>query len=662
MNRMLRLFLAVFFLLVIAVSAIQIVGRLSGSLRADITEQKLYTLSEGTQRIVQGLRQPVTLRLYYTKTAAINAPDQIRFFNAYYDYVRAILEEYVIHSNGMIQLEILDPRPYSQEELAAIRHGLRRFSITEEENFFFGLVLQTELGVTKTISFFTPDREHFIEYDLTYLIDTAVNPPRTRIGVLSSLPVMGDDVSGYMAAMMRMQGQQPTPAWGIIRQLQQMYPEVRSIAADTDAIRDVDLLLVIHPKDLPDKTRYAIDQYVLRGGRAVVAVDPFSIIDRPEPAQMQYGMQHEASSGLPDLLAAWGLEMPANTFSGDRMLAGTGSPSPDQRPEKILPYLRLSSAYECFNKEAPMTANLNEMTFWFPGVLKKKAATESLPEDLEYVPLLMTSSGGNTWTVSSPFELRAPNYGDILRRFRDGTSPQVIAYRVTGTFRSAFPDGPPPAEEAEDAEGAEETGEEEESEIRKAAHLEAAQEPATVIVTADVDFLSDALAYQRTFFGLSAMGDNGAFVLNALEELSGSTDLIRLRSRGNFKRPFTRVDQIEKQAEEKTAEEEARIMAEIKGFEQQLNEKLAGLENKEQELINRTILDEKKDIEVKLHEAEMRLREVKMKKVADKEALKNRLRNFCTLPGPLVVLAAAVGLGIYRGIKRRYYIRHTREQ
>ncbi|MEJ5258788.1 MAG: GldG family protein [Anaerohalosphaeraceae bacterium] len=661
MNRTIRLIVVVLLILVIAVSAVQIVQRLFGSWRIDVTQEKLYTLSEGTKNILQALQQPLTLRLYYTKTATLSAPDQIRFFNAYYEYVRALLEEYVRYSNGKIKLEIIDPRPYSQEELAAIRYGLKRFSITEEESFFFGLVAQTELGVTKTIPFFSPERENFIEYDITYLIDTAVNPPKTRVGILSSLPVMGDDVSGYMAAMMRMQGQRPRGPWGLVRQLRELYAEVRSIPTDTEEIRDVDLLLVIHPKDLSAKTRYAIDQYILKGGRAVIALDPFSVVDRPDPAMMQYGMEHKAASSLDDLLAAWGLEMPANTFAGDRMLAGVGSPSPNERPIKIIPYQKLTAAYGCFNKNVPMTAALNEVTFWFPGVLKKKTDSSNLPADLELVPLMMTTKQGNSWTISHPFELRNPDYADILRRFRDGTEEQVLAYRVTGTLRSAFPDGPP-KEDNQEKNGEEEKQESASEETKPASeHLSEARQPTAVVVVADVDFLSDVLAYQETIFGLAVVGNNAAFVLNALEELSGSTDLIRLRSRGGYKRPFTRVDRIERAAEEKTAEEEARIMAEIKGFETQLNEKLRALESKERELINKTILEEKKEIELKLHQAEMRLRDVKMKKVADKEALKNRIRNFCTLPGPLAVLTAAVVLAVYRSLKRRYSIQHMRE-
>ncbi len=660
MNRTIRLIVVVSLILVIAVSAVQIVQRLFGSWRIDVTQERLYTLSEGTKNVLQALQQPLTLRLYYTKTATLSAPDQIRFFNAYYEYVRALLEEYVRYSNGKIKLEIIDPRPYSQEELAAIRYGLKRFSITEEESFFFGLVAQTELGVTKMIPFFSPERENFIEYDITYLIDTAVNPPKTRVGVLSSLPVMGDDVSGYMAAMMRMQGQRPRGPWGLVRQLRELYAEVRSIPTDTEEIRDVDLLLVIHPKDLSAKTRYAIDQYILKGGRAVIALDPFSVVDRPDPAMMQYGMEHKAVSSLDDLLAAWGLEMPANTFAGDRMLAGVGSPSPNERPIKIIPYQKLTAAYGCFNKNVPMTASLNEVTFWFPGVLKKKTDSSNLPGDLELVPLMMTTKQGNSWTISHPFELRSPDYADILRRFRDGLEEQVLAYRVTGTLRSAFPDGPPKEDKEEkNGEEKQESASEETKPVSE--HLSEARQPTAVVVVADVDFLSDVLAYQETIFGLAVVGNNAAFVLNALEELSGSTDLIRLRSRGGYKRPFTRVDQIERAAEEKTAEEEARIMAEIKGFETQLNEKLRALESKERELINKTILEEKKEIELKLHQAEMRLRDVKMKKVADKEALKNRIRNFCTLPGPLAVLAAAVILAVYRAAKRRYSIQHMRE-
>jgi len=271
MNRMTRAILAIFFIAIIGISLISFSQGLLKSVRLDMTDQKLYTLSDGTREILASLKQPITMKLFYTKTATMQASDQIRYYNNYYTYVKALLEEYEKQAKGKIVLEIVDPRPYSEEELAAIRYGLKKFPISEDENFIFGLVAQTQFGKTKTIEFFAPDRQQLVEYDISYLIDTAITRQKKRVGVLSSLDVMGE--TGYMAQMKQMQGQQPKQKWGLISHLEKQY-EVTSIPADTDEIKDVDFLLVIHPKDLPEKTLFAIDQFVLKGGRAIIAVDP----------------------------------------------------------------------------------------------------------------------------------------------------------------------------------------------------------------------------------------------------------------------------------------------------------------------------------------------------------------------------------------------------
>ena len=265
------------------------------------------------------------MKLYYAKTAALKGSDQIRYFNDYYYFVKALLEEYAAVGKGMVELEVIDPRPFSDEEADAIRNGLRRFTITEEEGFFFGLVVQTQFGVDKVIDFFSPQRQNFVEYDISYLIDTAITREKKRVGILSSLSVMGDDVSGYMAQMMRMQGQQPKPAWSIVRHMEQMY-EVSSVEPEVDEITDVDILMVIHPKELSDKTLFAIDQFVLKGGRTIVFVDPYCYLDQPDPRQMQMGQVTNPSSEFDKLLGAWGLELPKNTFAGDRKLSVTARP------------------------------------------------------------------------------------------------------------------------------------------------------------------------------------------------------------------------------------------------------------------------------------------------------------------------------------------------
>ncbi|MHC4987418.1 MAG: Gldg family protein [Planctomycetota bacterium] len=654
MNRTTRAILGVFFVLVIAVSAISVTQDLFKQARLDITERKLYTLSDGTKEILADLKQPITLKLFYAKTAAMKGPDQIRYYNNYYTYVKALLEEYETQAKGNVILEIVDPRPYSEEELAAIRYGLRRFNITEDESFFFGLVVQTQFGVTKTIDFFAPDRQEFVEYDISYLIDTAVTRQKTRVGVLSSLSVMGD--SDYMLRMMQMQGQQGQRKWGIIAHLEQQF-DVSSIPADTDTIADVDLLLVIHPKDLPEKTLFAIDQFVLKGGRAIVCVDPYCIADPPDQQQMMRGGQHNASSDIPQLLKAWGLEMPAMTFAGDRSLAVVGAPNPNRRPEKILSILKLNAAGNCFNKENPIVAQLGEVTTAFSGVLKQLETDGNSPE-LKHTPLLMTTDAGNTWKIENPYELMNPDYGLFMRRFRDGTKPVVMGYMVTGNFKSAFPDGIEMPDETADE--AEESDENDEPKTKTVTGLTEATESGAVVVLSDVDFLGDMVAYQRSIFGMVPVGDNSTLLLNALETLSGSERLISIRSRGNYERPFTVVKDIEAVAEEKTIEETRRIEAKIKEFEQQLNEKLRSLQGEGKgALINQTILEEKKEIELKLRDLEKEMRDIKMQERKSVEVLKERMLFYCTVPGPILTLVIAIGLGIYRSIKRRRYISHA---
>ncbi len=658
MNRTTRAIFAIFFVMVIAISAISICQGVLKSGKIDLTANKLYTLSGGTKEILVGLKQPITMKLFYTKTAAINSSiDQIRYYNNYYTYVRGLLEEYQANGGGNVKLEVIDPRPFTEEELAAVRYGLKRIPMSEEENFIFGLVVQTQFGVTKVIEFFTPDRQQLVEYDISYLIDTAITRDKRRIGVLSALDLIGD--TDYMARMKQMQGQKPKPKWNIIRHLEEQF-EVSMVPADTAEITGVDMLLVIHPKDLPQQAQFAIDQFILKGGRAIVCVDPHCVMDMPDMNQRMSGQPQSTSSNLPKLLNNWGLVMPANTFAGDRKLAVTGAARPGQPPSKILGVLKFSEAYHCFNKDNAITAQLNELTTLFPGVLKIKehSADDDSPK-LDYTPLLSTSSEGNAWRVDNDYELMNPDYAKFMRQFRDGTEPVVIGYMVTGDFTSAFPDGiqvPDEAAETEGQEGDESAG----PTMKTLTGLTASAEPCAVIVLADVDMFSDMVAYRQTFFGIEPVGDNSSLMLNAIEDLSGSAQLIAIRSRGNFKRPFTVVDDIEYKANQESAAEESRIMAQIQGFEQQLNEKIQAVEGENKgQLINQTIVEEKKKIELELRQAEKDLRDIKMQKRQRVEALKRKMRNFCTLPGPILTLAIAVILGIYRSSKRRRYISHA---
>ena len=661
MNRIVRVIIGIILVLVITFCAISICQNIGKSLRVDMTKQNLYTLSDGTKAILDKLNQPVKVKLYYAETAAMKGSDQIQYFNNYYQFVKALLEEYASEAKGMIDLQIIDPRPFSEDEVQALRYGLKRFPITEEESFFFGLVVQTQFGVEKVIPLFSPDRQNFVEYDISYLIDTAITRQKTKIGILSSLPVMGSDVSGYMAQMMQMQGQRPKPAWTFIEQLRSQY-EVKGIASDVDEVNDVDILLVIHPKDLPEKTLFAIDQFVLKGGRAIVCVDPHSFADTPDQMAMQRGAPPSQNSDLNRLLRNWGVEMPPKIFAGDRSLALKASIMENQRPQKIIGFLGLTP--QCFNPDSVITADLNQIRMLFPGILKEVTNSDNKEDDIKIDrrPLLLTTNRGNSWTLSSPYELMMLNPLQLMQKFVDGTEPVTMGYLLTGKFKSSFQEGievEVETDEGESSEKSKEAGEEKKTVKKRVTGITEATEDCVVAVFADVDFISDMVAYQRTFVGSIAIGDNATLLLNTIDELRGSSDLVSIRSRGNFRRPFVVVDNIEEQAERETATEEARINAEIVGFRNELNDIISNAKEGEDDVIGSSILQKKKDLEIKLHEAQRKLRSVKMKRRERIESLGNILMNFNMLLTPAIILIIAIVLGIRRSIRKRHYISHA---
>ena len=428
MNQTIRTIIGAVLVLVIAFSAISISQNMGKYWKSDITDQKLYTLSDGTKSILGKLNQPIKAKLFYAKTAAMKATDQIKFFNNYYEFVKALLEEYVAASNGMFELEIIDPRPYSDEEAEAVAYGLNQFRITEEENFFFGLVVQTGFGVEKSIQFFSPDRQNFIEYDISYLIDTAITREKSRIGVLSSLQVVGDDVTGYMAQLMAAQGQIPRPSWTIVEQLRSKY-EVSEIPSDVKDINNIDILLVIHPKDFSEQTLFAIDQFILKGGRTIICVDPYCYVDNPDQTAFAGGMVVSRSSGLNQLLNTWGLEMPTDTFAGDLELATPIAP----RQSDFVGLLSLTP--ECFNSENVITGQLNSVTVFLSGVLNKLKATdaneaeEQNSDGVNLTPLIMTTNTGNSFTVANTYELIPLNTQSINSGFFQGTDSGCCLWR-----------------------------------------------------------------------------------------------------------------------------------------------------------------------------------------------------------------------------------------
>jgi ABC-2 type transport system permease protein len=646
MGRVLRLIIGVVFVLVITFSAISICQDVGKRVKIDVTGPKFYTLSAGTKAILAKLNQPITLKLYYSKTAAMKGPDQVKFYNNYYDFVRSFLDEYVAAAKGMVKLEIIDPRPFTEDEMQAIQFGLKKFPINEEENFFFGLVCQTQFGVEKMIPFFTPDRQGFVEYDISHLIDMAITRQKKTIGVLSSLSVMGE-ASDYMAQMMQVQGQQPKVQWVIIKHLKQQY-DVKEIPADANDINGIDILLVIHPKNLPEETQFAIDQFILKGGRAIICVDPYCFADQQDPVVAQYGFASQGSN-LKKLLNTWGLDMPEMTFAGDRKLAIVAQPARDRRPESIIGFLNLTPP-DCFNRDNVITSQLNSVRVLFGGVLNEVNA----PGKIERTPLVTTTAKGNGFAVDSLMDIQVLDPQALIRQFTEGSRPVVLGYMVTGRFKSSFPDGIDVKEKVNPKDLS--------TPPKPAGHvtgLTEASADCAVVVFADVDFISDAMAYQSNPLFTMMVGDNSALLMNAIDELCGSSELISVRSRGNMRRPFTVVEKIEKKAEKETAGEAEQLNTEIAGFEEQLKKLITSQNEQEKQIIGGSIVQKIKDLELKKINARNKLRKVNMKKREQIERLGNELRAFNMLAAPAVILLVAIALGIRRSIMKRHYISHA---
>ncbi|MHC4152394.1 MAG: Gldg family protein [Planctomycetota bacterium] len=634
MSRTIKVILAVIFVLAIMFSAISISQNIGASLRADVTERKLYTLSEGSKIILSKLNQPLTMKMYYTQTAARKGPDQIQFFNNYYYYIESLLAQYVAASNGMVQFQNIDPRPFTDDEADAIRYGLTGIPISQEENFYFGLVVQTQFGVTRTIPFFSPQRQPFVEYDISSLIDNAIRRQKRTVGILSSLPVMGEH-SDYMAQMMM--------PWTIVSQFQEKY-DVQKVETDVDKIENVDLLLVIHPKSLPENTLFAIDQYVLNGGRTVICLDPHCMLDQPDQMQMQMMQQpHSSSSNLEPLMRQWGLSMPANTYAGDLDLALLGSTGAMQRPVKFISALGLDT--RCFNPENVMTSELNSIRMRYAGALQAAAVADNNDVQIERIPLVTTTESGNTFEVRNDFELRNPQL--LLQRFVPGLQPVTLASMVKGKFKSAYPDGVEIKSETDPN-----------APPKKLTGIIQSAQDCAVIVLADVDFMTDNMAYQSFLTAKIAVGDNAALLLNIVDQLGGSSELVSIRSRGSFQRSFDVVDQIEADAQKSTELEKTGINQKLVGFQQEL-QKLLTSSGQEQEIIGSTIMQKKKDLELQIRDAQKSLQELKRQERVQIEQLGASCRNWNTLPGPVLVLFIAVVLALYRAFKKRYYVSHS---
>ncbi len=510
--------------------------------RLDLTENKLFTLSEGTLNILQGLPEPITLDYYVSKKLMTDVPQLQSYSNRVHD----LLDEYVAKSNGNIRLNVIEPEPFSEEEDRAVAEGMQGAPINAAgDQAFFGLVGTNSIDDQETIPFFQNNREEKLEYDLTKLIYNLANPEKRTIGVISQLPVFGNFIPGM------------TQEWAISSVVSEFF-DVRTLDSALEINQDLDLLLIVHPEYLSDVTLFAIDQYLLAGGKAMIFVDPFAEGDIiPPNPQDPYGVETKFSD-MNDLFSAWGIDVLDGQVAADLQSAMRVQLRTTRGFEETnyLPWVKFDE--DNLNQEDFVTSELNVINMGSAGIIETKdGATVTV------TPLFQTS----TESMKMPSALLEfqSDPGQMLSGFESENTAFTVAARLEGAVNSAFPDGMPEIDENNPFD---------EQYVPPA-------EPLTmgvlnVILVADTDILNDEFWISRqNFFGVAIpqpIADNGNFVVNSLEHMSGSSDLISLRNRGEYQRPFDVVNDIKRNAEAQFRQQEQMLEAKLEETEQKIAE------------------------------------------------------------------------------------------
>ena len=505
--------------------------------RLDLTESRLYTIAPGTERIVGSLVEPVNLYFFFSEEASRSTPA----LRAYAQRVRELLQEMAARSNGKLRLTVTDPQPFTEDEDRATDFGLAAVPVgANREPLYFGLAGTNSTDGRETIGFFQPDKEEFLEYDVASLVHRLANPKKPIVGLLSTLPVDAsfDPMSGQMRE-----------GWAAIQQTRELF-DVREVARDAKAIDpDIALLLLVHPKELSPATLYAIDQFVMRGGKLLAFVDPVAEADRPmDPMGGMGGMPGARSSDLAPLFAAWGIDYDPQQVIGDWQHALTVSMRAGEAPSPHIAVLALGA--DSMAQDDVITHGLQTVNVMTAGTLAAREGSA-----LEFEPLLLTSTQSAPIPASRLSFMADP--ASLLDGFKPTDRKYTIAARVHGKLKSAYPNGPPAGDGAAPAGG-----------------LKESKGDADLVVVADTDILSDMLWVRRQdLFGQPfavAWANNGDLLANALDNLTGSQDLISVRGRQSFFRPFTRVDELRRRADERLREKEQELDRELKDTEQKL--------------------------------------------------------------------------------------------
>jgi len=607
--------------LVAVAALLLVINLLSGlflkGVKFDMTADRLYTLAQGTQNILGNLDEPIILNFYFSEELFSAKPA----IATYGKRVKELLEEYASLSNGNIKLVVKNPEPFSDEEAEAMYYRLQGIPVDAAGSLaYFGLAGINQAGDWKGIYYFQVEQEESLEYELSKLVYSLTNPERPVVGLISKLPMDGRAANAFV---------EKSQEWFILSQLKRSF-DVKFLKTDLESIpENIDVLMIVYPRKLEDKTLFAIDQYVLGGGRALLFLDAFSeadvSVDKMTKAVDNYSTPIRDS--IPrKLLDAWGVELVKGFVAGDRRAATRIKSRVGGLEKGEVDYVAwLTLSEQNFNTTDFVTRKIQTMVMASSGVLRKTG-----PVDTQFLPLITTSDQSMAIDAASIQFFTSPE--ELLQMYVPGGESFVLAARVKGDVKSAFPDG---------LDG-----------NLVAQRLTESIEPVNIIIVADTDMLRDMfwVSFQDFYGKRAAMpsADNDTFVINALDNLSGSNDLINLRSRGRSARPFVRVANLRA-----AADQEYRIKERI------LQEKLSETGYKIKQLQQNAASDPSGKLKISSEQLEeinkFRAEHIKIRKglrnvqhalSKDIETLGVKLKiiNIALIPALVVLLAVVLGV------------------
>ena len=599
------------------------------SARLDLTKDKLYTLSESTIKLLKDVKEPVTFRLYLSGGLAQAVPH----LGIYANRVRDLLLEYQSVSNGKVKLEVLDPAPFSSIEDRAVAAGLRGIpAVSGGDNMYFGLVGSNTTDDIETIPFIQIDREAFLEYDLSKMLYALVTSKPTVVGIVSTLPTDG---TMKVTATGR---QEPVAPYVVRNQIGELF-ETRFLGKEIDEVpSDVNVLMVVHPKNQSARTIFAIDQYLLAGGKAIIFVDPFAEV---EGMQGQMLGSTIGGSSLDRIFKVWGLEYDINTVVGDRLSARKVLPEAGNRPIEYLPWLELRGP--SLDRSSPITSGIDVVALASAGHLSVKDNSS-----LKITPLLISSPGAGLIDSKKVQGFRNPK--KLLREFKADKKQFILAGRITGSVQTAFPDGVP-------APGKDQDGKLVEVNPWQSPILTQSESPLDIIVVADADILADRFwVIMRDFAGQRVpvpTANNGDFVLNSIDALAGSSSLMELRGRGSASRPFKVLQDIQKTASRKFEDKERGLRQTITKTEKKLQQLRRRNPESSAKVVSERDRREMEKMQREILGFRSELRKVRRSLTQDYQRLEMQLWFLNIALVPILLIIFSIALSVIRIIRRR---------